>query len=296
MTTVIGPGRGAARSRGPARPGLLRAGLAAPRRLSLRAAGDRGDAASSSPTRSTTRSSSRFFKTPPSLQLERQDLRRPRQLLGRSSTSDVFWKVTWQHLRLDGGLDLLRLRPRLRRGARAAPRVRRPRRAARASCSSPRSSARSPPPTSGTGSTIPTSASSARVLGRPRHHRPADQLPRQRQHRAAVADRGERLEEFPFAMIMMMAGPADRARPAAARRQVDGASAWHRFWHVTFPHLQGRVDWSRCCCCGRQPQLLHHPLDHDRRRAGGRLGHLDHPDLRARLRPPALGRRRRPIR
>ena len=34
-------------------------------------------------------------------------------------------------------------------------------------------------------------------------------------------------------------GPADGARPVAARRQVDGAGAWQRFWHVTFPHLRG---------------------------------------------------------
>src|SRR5690606_35075263 len=37
-------------------------------------------------------------------------------------------------------------------------------------------------------------------------------------------------------------------------------------------------------------QLLHHPLDHDRRRPGRRLRYLDYPDLPARLWAAALGR------
>jgi multiple sugar transport system permease protein len=46
-------------------------------------------------------------------------------------------------------------------------------------------------------------------------------------------------KEFSFAMIMVLAGlqtvPDDLHRAA----QVDGASAWQRFWHITVPHLKG---------------------------------------------------------
>ncbi|TIY01651.1 MAG: sugar ABC transporter permease, partial [Mesorhizobium sp.] len=42
--------------------------------------------------------------------------------------------------------------------------------------------------------------------------------------------------EFPFAMIMMMAGLQTVPEQLLRAAQVDGASAWQRFWHVTFPH------------------------------------------------------------
>lgn len=45
--------------------------------------------------------------------------------------------------------------------------------------------------------------------------------------------------EFPFAMIMMMAGLQTVPDQLLRAAQVDGASAWQRFWHVTFPHLRG---------------------------------------------------------
>ena len=45
--------------------------------------------------------------------------------------------------------------------------------------------------------------------------------------------------EFPFAMIMLMAGLQTVPDQLLRAAQVDGASAWQRFWHVTFPHLQG---------------------------------------------------------
>jgi multiple sugar transport system permease protein len=45
--------------------------------------------------------------------------------------------------------------------------------------------------------------------------------------------------EFPFAMIMMMAGLQTVPEQLLRAAQVDGASAWQRFWHVTFPHLRG---------------------------------------------------------
>ena len=44
--------------------------------------------------------------------------------------------------------------------------------------------------------------------------------------------------EFPFAMIMMMAGLQTVPEQLLRAAQVDGASAWQRFWHVTFPHLR----------------------------------------------------------
>jgi multiple sugar transport system permease protein len=45
--------------------------------------------------------------------------------------------------------------------------------------------------------------------------------------------------EFPFAMIMMTAGLQTVPEQLLRAAQVDGASAWQRFWHVTFPHLRG---------------------------------------------------------
>ena len=45
--------------------------------------------------------------------------------------------------------------------------------------------------------------------------------------------------EFPFAMIMMMAGLQTVPDQLLRAARIDGASAWQRFWHVTFPHLKG---------------------------------------------------------
>jgi multiple sugar transport system permease protein len=45
--------------------------------------------------------------------------------------------------------------------------------------------------------------------------------------------------EFSFAMIMLMAGLQTVPDQLLRAAQVDGASAWQRFWHVTFPHLKG---------------------------------------------------------
>ena len=46
-------------------------------------------------------------------------------------------------------------------------------------------------------------------------------------------------KEFPFAMIMMLAGLQTVPDQLLRAAQVDGASAWQRFWHVTVPHLRG---------------------------------------------------------
>jgi multiple sugar transport system permease protein len=45
--------------------------------------------------------------------------------------------------------------------------------------------------------------------------------------------------EFPFAMIMMMAGLQTVPEQLLRAAKVDGATAWQRFWHVTFPYLGG---------------------------------------------------------
>ena len=47
--------------------------------------------------------------------------------------------------------------------------------------------------------------------------------------------------EFPFAMIMLMAGLQTVPEQLLRAAQVDGASTWQRFWHVTFPHLSGVI-------------------------------------------------------
>jgi multiple sugar transport system permease protein len=44
--------------------------------------------------------------------------------------------------------------------------------------------------------------------------------------------------EFPFAMIMMTAGLQTVPEQLLRAAKVDGANAWQRFWHVTFPHLR----------------------------------------------------------
>jgi len=45
--------------------------------------------------------------------------------------------------------------------------------------------------------------------------------------------------EFPFAMIMLTAGLQTVPDQLLRAARVDGASAWQRFWHVTFPHIRG---------------------------------------------------------
>ncbi len=44
-------------------------------------------------------------------------------------------------------------------------------------------------------------------------------------------------KEFSFAMIMLMAGLQTVPDTLLRAAQVDGASPWQRFWHVTWPHL-----------------------------------------------------------
>lgn len=46
-------------------------------------------------------------------------------------------------------------------------------------------------------------------------------------------------KEFPFAMLMLLAGLQTVPDGLLRAAQVDGAGAWSRFWHVTAPHLKG---------------------------------------------------------
>jgi multiple sugar transport system permease protein len=46
-------------------------------------------------------------------------------------------------------------------------------------------------------------------------------------------------KEFPFAMIMILAGLQTVPNQLLNAARVDGAGPWHAFWHVTFPHLRG---------------------------------------------------------
>jgi multiple sugar transport system permease protein len=48
-------------------------------------------------------------------------------------------------------------------------------------------------------------------------------------------------KEFPFAMIMMLAGLQTVPEQLLKAARVDGANAWQRFWHVTVPHLRSVI-------------------------------------------------------
>ncbi|MGK9230354.1 sugar ABC transporter permease [Inquilinus limosus] len=46
-------------------------------------------------------------------------------------------------------------------------------------------------------------------------------------------------KEFPFAMIMLLAGLQTVPDELHRAAKVDGAGPWQRFWHITMPHLKG---------------------------------------------------------
>ncbi len=93
---------------------------------------------------------------------------------------------------------------------------------------------------------------------------------------------------------MLMAGAANGSRDSScAQHKLMALSAWQRFWHVTFPASARGVRRSTILLLAvRELQLLHHPLDHDRRRPFQRLPHLDHAHLRARSSDASAGERR----
>ena len=48
-------------------------------------------------------------------------------------------------------------------------------------------------------------------------------------------------KEFPFVMIMMLAGLQTVPDQLMRAARMDGANAWGRFWHITVPHLLGVI-------------------------------------------------------
>lgn len=48
-------------------------------------------------------------------------------------------------------------------------------------------------------------------------------------------------KEFPFAMIMLLAGLQTVPEQLHRAAQIDGASSWNRFWHVTAPYIRGVI-------------------------------------------------------
>jgi len=48
-------------------------------------------------------------------------------------------------------------------------------------------------------------------------------------------------KEFPFAMIMLLAGLQTVPQQLLNAARVDGANAWNRFWHVTVPYLRSVI-------------------------------------------------------
>ena len=121
-----------------------------------------------------------------------------------------------------------------------------------------------------------------------RPDRRADQLPRQRLHRAALADRREHLEGVLLRDGDAARRAADGARSAPARGAGRRRERLEPLLARHLPASEGRVDRHHPSLDGRELQFLHHPLGDDRRRAGRRIGHLDHADLHHRVRTDPL--------
>jgi multiple sugar transport system permease protein len=66
-------------------------------------------------------------------------------------------------------------------------------------------------------------------------------------------------KEFPFAMIMMLAGLQTVPDQLLRAAKVDGASAWNRFWHVTVPHVRHVAGGDDPVAPCREPERLHDP-------------------------------------
>ena len=91
-------------------------------------------------------------------------------------------------------------------------------------------------------------------------------------------------------MIMLLAGlqtvPDQLLRAAQSRWR----QPWQRFWHVTFPHLKGVSTVTILLLAVANFNSFTIPWIMTGGGPGQRIAHLDHAYLRARLRPPALGR------
>ena len=226
---------------------------------------------------------------------ERQAVQRPRQLRHHPDAARSFWKVTWQTViwtvlstlfafLLGLGAALALHREFVGRGVLRAPAAdpvggERRRRLLRVEVALSLRFRRH-----------------RRAAGAAGRHRPADQLHRQHQHLALLADRRQRLEGILLRHDHADGRPADRARQLLRAAQVDGASAWQRFWHVTFPHLQGVSMVTMLLLVVPNFNSFIIPWIMTGGGPVGLVAHLDHPHLRARLRAAALGRRARPTR
>ena len=178
-----------------------------------------------------------FFKTPPGLQLREQDLHRLRQLHGHPHQRRP--KRPARLPDLDTCIHLDRLCPGFAtalalhgdfsgrgvlRAIRMIPWV-----------------IHAPPPSSYLEVDLPFGLRDhRRGAGRPWIGRPAAEFHRQRQHGAALPDRRQYLREFPFAMIMMMAG----LEQCPMRRRAESSPATHGSAFCTSP--------SRTCATSRR--------------------------------------------
>ena len=294
MTTVTGRSRATPARRTTAPGGRASSSVSGQHRarLSLRAAGARGHAAGdrlsgllhglplvlqnpAQPRRWTTRSSSASTTT------------------SRSLTSDTFREVTINTLIWTVFSTLFSFLLGLLRRAGAEPGVHRPRRAARAPADPLRHQRRR--------RVLHLAlALPQRLRGDRRAVGAAGASPTGRSTSSTISHTAlpslivvNVWREFSFAMIMMLAGLQTVPDQLLRAAQVDGASAWQRFWHVTMPHLKGVTMVTVLLLLVTNLNSLHHPLHDDRRRAGRRDGYLDHLDLPDRLRPdpvrPGLG-------
>ena len=92
-------------------------------------------------------------------------------------------------------------------------------------------------------------------------------------------------------MVMLMAGLQTVPEQLLRAARVDGANAWQRFWHVTFPHLKGVSMVTVLLLMVANFNSFIIPWIMTERRPGRRLGDLDHRHLQHRLRPAALRHR-----
>ena len=227
-----------------------------------------------------------FFKTPPGLQLRDKILRRRRQLHGHPHKRRVLARYA-QHSDLDAGLHPHRVLSGLCTGAGIASRVRQTRRIAR--------HLHHP---------VVISAVGASYIWKWIYHSDfgligvtlvqwgfTDRPPNFIDSVNTVLPTLIVINisrEFPFAMIMLMAGLQTVPEQLLRAAQVDGASAWQRFWHVASPHIRGVSTVTILLLAVANFNSFIIPY-HDGWRSLQRLPHLDHAYLRARLRRQLWG-------
>ncbi len=103
-------------------------------------------------------------------------------------------------------------------------------------------------------------------------------------------------KEFSFAMIMLMAGLQTVPDTLLRAAQVDGASPWQRFWHVTLPHLSGVSTVTVLLLVVQNFNSFIIPFIMTGGGPVGSTADLDHPHLRARVPAASAGASARPTR